>query len=190
MTRCNRCGECLAACPVADCLDHSLPAGKNGKPGLSLGSRLITGTIILVLFTAPLIAANQTGLFKTDDKPLIAEGTLQAKDIESSISYALITRHIIAPHPNLSNMIATFSIFKNPKKAQDLSLSKEFKSFFLDKRITSLAEDEEIMAILEKQDLPALTTHPKIKAIIQDDMLMKKLLRVGKKAYLNEAAKD
>ncbi len=81
-TRCNRCGECLAACPIEGALDHSLPT----KRKLSLRSRFITAVLVLSLFSAPIVIAWQTGLFKTSNKVVVVKGNLKIEDISSSMT--------------------------------------------------------------------------------------------------------
>ncbi len=80
-TRCNRCGECLAVCPAAGALDHSL-----GKIKFSLKNRFITAALVLVIFAAPVIIAQQTGLYKTSNKPVISEGRMKIEEIRSSLT--------------------------------------------------------------------------------------------------------
>ena len=86
-TRCNRCGECLAACPVAGALDHSFPGkSKSGTQKLSLKNRFLTAGIILVLFAAPILIAKQAGLFITSNKKEIIQGKLEIDDIKASMT--------------------------------------------------------------------------------------------------------
>ncbi len=80
-TRCNRCGECLDACPQDGCLTYSLPRGR-----LSIRSRLVTAAIAVTLFGAPIVAARQAGLFHTTDRPVVTRGELDPEEITSSMT--------------------------------------------------------------------------------------------------------
>ncbi len=81
-TRCNRCGECLAVCPIKGGLEHSLP----GKIRIPLKNRLLTAFLVLALFSAPIVISQQAGLFKTTNKVVVVEGTLKAEEIKSSMT--------------------------------------------------------------------------------------------------------
>jgi ferredoxin len=81
-TRCNRCGECLASCPIKNGLDHSLP----GKMKLSLRNRIITASLVIVFFTTPIVVSRHLGLFKTSENSVIIQGNLEAEDIKSSMT--------------------------------------------------------------------------------------------------------
>lgn len=83
-TRCNRCGECLAACPAAGCLDHALP----GKIKLSLKPRLLTALLAVVVFAAPIAAAKVGGVFlsSASSRPVAAIEALTPDQISGALS--------------------------------------------------------------------------------------------------------
>ncbi len=81
-TRCNKCGECLSSCPVDGALDHKLP----GKKGYSIKNRILSGVLVVVFFAAPIVLAEEAGLFKTTNRVEIKYGTLKAADIKASFT--------------------------------------------------------------------------------------------------------
>ncbi len=81
-TRCNRCGKCLAACPSPGALTHSIQR----KPFLKLRNSLVTGIILLILFSTPILIAHAGGLFKTSNKPVISRGGLSIQEVKSSMT--------------------------------------------------------------------------------------------------------
>ena len=81
-TRCNRCGKCLAACPSPGALTHSIQR----KPFLKLRNSLVTGIILLILFSTPILIARAGGLFKTSNKPVISRGGLSIQEVKSSMT--------------------------------------------------------------------------------------------------------
>ena len=81
-TRCNRCGKCLAACPSPGALTHSIQR----KPFLKLRNSLVTGIILLILFSTPILIARAGGLFKTSNKPVISRGELSIQEVKSSMT--------------------------------------------------------------------------------------------------------
>jgi len=98
-TRCNRCGECLAACPKEGSLDHSLPGAPgvlgipraSGAPRggfLSLRSRMVTAVLALVLFMLPLIGGAAFGVFSSGENKPAAAAALSSEDIKGTMTLA------------------------------------------------------------------------------------------------------
>jgi len=81
-TRCNRCSTCFIVCPIKGAITHSLPK----KPFLALKNNLITGILILSLFSAPIIFAKAKGLFITSNKPVIADSKLNSQEVKGSMT--------------------------------------------------------------------------------------------------------
>lgn len=81
-TRCNRCGKCLAACPSPGALTYSIQR----KPFLKLKNSLVTGVVLLILFSTPILIARAGGLFKASNKPVISRGGLSIQEVKSSMT--------------------------------------------------------------------------------------------------------
>ena len=81
-TRCNRCGECLSACPVSGCLNHALP----GKASLSLNNRFLAAALALSVFAAPIVAAKIGNVFHTSSAPVAAGQPLSVEQISGALS--------------------------------------------------------------------------------------------------------
>ncbi len=94
-TRCNRCGECLAACPVRGALDHRLPgraAAAVPVPALSMRSRWLTAALALSIFAAPIAVSTATGQFVTDHRSSVTRGKLAVDEIRSSMTLADVSK--------------------------------------------------------------------------------------------------
>lgn len=81
-TRCNRCGECLAACPASGCLDHALPGRSRLAARLSLRNRPAAAAVALILFAAPIAAARLGGLWRDPAEPAAAAAAAAALDAD------------------------------------------------------------------------------------------------------------
>lgn len=81
-TRCNKCSTCLDSCPTEGALTYSLPK----KPRLALKNSLITGILVLALFSAPILFAHVTDRFKTSNRPAVRHGELTIQDMKGSMT--------------------------------------------------------------------------------------------------------
>jgi ferredoxin len=115
-TRCNRCGECLTACPIEGCLDHALPLKKK----MSLKSRIVTAAVIVIIFIAPIYITQRTGLFTDGSRPNEAIVQLTAEEIESSMTMEELANGFNIDLPTLLEYLSLPSNISGSVKLRDL----------------------------------------------------------------------
>ncbi len=81
-TRCNRCWTCISSCPREGALTYSI----GRKPLIISKKNPIPVILLLTLFAAPIIFAQERGLFKTSNKPVIAHGKITPEEIKGSMT--------------------------------------------------------------------------------------------------------
>ena len=72
----------MAVCPALGALTHSIKR----KPFFKLKNSLVTGVLLLILFSTPILIARAGGLFKTTNKPVISRGNRLLQEVKSSMT--------------------------------------------------------------------------------------------------------
>lgn len=112
------------------------------------------------------------------------------KNINRSIAYSLMNQYIVSKVPPLKKTFNALSIFKDPRRMQQLSSSEDFQEFLHEEKIQAIASDEEIAEHIKNKNIAGLIANPKIRALMQDEQLMEKMFDLGQKIFLNQTGEQ
>ena len=75
------------------------------------------------------------------------------------------------------------TVIENPNQLQSLSETAEYKAFASDPKAQAIINDPEIQTLIKNRDFARLLGNPKIRAVITDENLTKKLSKLSERIY-------
>jgi len=114
-TRCNRCGECISACPVEGGLSYSLPGKK-----LKIKIKLLPAVLAVSLFATPVIAGHLTGTFETSKQAMAHITITKPEDIKGPMTLSELSSNLKLEIPELLNILEVKEPLDGSIKLRDI----------------------------------------------------------------------
>lgn len=153
---------------------------KKYRDYLFLGSR-VAGSLISLLWKGSITLSL---MFLLMFLPDTISGIDNIKtNIRKSLTFHLMNRYTFRNQPTPESILNSLAVFKDDQKLYELSKTNEFQQLYNNKKIQDVLSDENILEMIRERDYGKLITHPKIIALIKNDVAMKDLTTLSKKLY-------